>query len=75
MHKFLVAFVPTSFSAQNCRKMGTTGDSINCVTVPDSTRRTLIVGSRGYVQATISLRRVDIGEEASSSESPRGNMH
>jgi len=54
--------------------MGATGDSINYVIVQDSTCPTLIVGSRGYVQAAISLGQVDTGEEASSSDSPRGNM-
>lgn len=54
--------------------MGATGDSINYVTVPDSTCSTLTAGTRGCVQATISLEQVDMGEEASNSNPPRGNI-
>jgi len=54
--------------------MGAARDSINYLTVPDSTGSKLIAGSRGRKEAAISLDPVDIGEEASNSDSPRGNI-
>jgi len=54
--------------------MGTAGDLTNYLTAPDSTGPKLVAGSRGRKEAAISLGPVDIGEEASNSDSPRGNV-